>query len=346
MGVALGVGMTRNRMLVLSAPLLAAVFAALGSGTASATGEDTAQFNERCATRLSIAFLGVSAAASELSSSTPQSAVDTYLSDPKFQDRFASFINSEFNLDPGQTPDEDASYYLSKYILQNNRPWKELFVGQYNVAGDANGQNVQVTADPNGLGYFHSQAWAIRYAGNEQGSVPPANCNGKNTCGLKIVTAYRTMQNVLGLELVPSTNAPGADLTATGRMAAPCNGCHFNPWFALDNVAHILTLRLGVGKNTTFLPPLDAQATVFGSGPGGGGSDGIVVHNDVELVNAMVAGTQFQVNTCRLAFRFLYGRNENSCEGPLFDKCIDALKTQGTMQAALSSIAKDPSFCQ
>jgi hypothetical protein len=338
--------MTRNRMLVLSAPLLAAAFAAVGSGTASATGEDPAQFNERCATRLSIAFVGVSASAAQLSSTTPQSAVDTYLTDPRFQERFATFINSQFNLEPGQTADEDSSYWLSKYILQNNRPWKELFVGQYTVALDATSNTVTVTADPNGLGYFRSTPWMIRYEGNEQGSVPAANCAGKANCGLKIVTAYRMMQNVLGLELVPSTNAPGANITATGRMAAPCNGCHFNPWFALDNVAHILTLRSGTGKNTTFMPPLAASTTVFGSGTGGSGSDGPVVHNDGELVNAMVASTQYEVNTVRLGFKFLYGRPENTCEGPIFDKAVDAFKAQGTMQAVLSTIAKDPSFCQ
>jgi hypothetical protein len=317
--------MTRTRTLALTAPLALALAAAAGSSkTAHATGEDMTQTDARCATRLSIALLGVSATAAELASTTPQAAVDAMLVDPRFQERFASFVNARSNASPGLTPEEDAPYWLAKYILQNNRPWKEMFVGPYNVDLDGAGKNVVVTNDPNGLGYFRSKPWLIRYEGSEQ-------------AGIKISTAYHIMQNVVGLELVASTNAPGADLTATGRMASPCNGCHFAPWFALDRVASILTVRKGSGAATTFLPPAQPSANILG---------GLTIHDDGELVQALVANDAFKVHACRTAFQFLYGRGENTCEGVLFDKCVDALTGAGTMQAALGAIAKDASFCQ
>jgi hypothetical protein len=300
--------------------LLAAILAAAGSGTAGADP----QSNARCANRLSIALLGVSASAAQLMSMTPQGAVDGMLSDARFQERFASFVNSQFNANPGATPQEDASYWLAKYILANNRPWNEVFIGQYKVDLDSTGKNVVVSADPNGLGYFRSMPWLIRYAGNEE-------------AGLKIVTAYRIMQNVIGLHLVASQNAPGADRSATGRMAAPCNSCHYMPWFALDQVASILTVRQGTGASTTFTPPTQSSASILG---------GMTIHNDGELVHALVSNDAYKVNACRIAWRFLYGRQENACEGPIFDKCVAALTSQGTMQAALSAIAKDPSYCQ
>jgi hypothetical protein len=310
----------RKRFEGLSAPLLAAVLAAASSGTAIADP----QSNARCANRLSIAFLGVSATAAQLMSTTPQAAVDAMLTDARFSERFASFVNSQHNANPGTTAQEDASYWLAKYVLANNRPWNEMFIGQYKVDLDSTGNNVVVTADPNGLGYFRSMPWLIRYGGNE-------------LAGLKIATAYRIMQNVIGLELVPSQNGPGADVSATGRMAAPCNGCHYNPWFALDRVASILTVRKGTGAATTFVPQTQPSASILG---------GITIHDDGELVHTLVGNDAFKVNACRMAWKFLYGRAENTCEATIFDKCVDALTAQGTMQAALSSIAKDPSFCQ
>jgi hypothetical protein len=252
----------------------------------------------------------------------PQSEVDSMLGDARFEERFATFVNAQFDPMPGMTPQEDAAYWLAKYVLQNNRPWKELFVGGYNVDVDSTGKNVVVTNDPNGLGYFRSKPWMIRYAGNEE-------------AGVKIVTAYRIMQNVVGLQLLQAVNP--VDPSATGRMAAPCNSCHYDPWFALDRVASILTVRKGTGTATTFLPQMQPSATILG---------GLTIHDDKELVLALVGNDAFKVNTCRLAFEFLYGRPENACEGVLFDKCVDAFTSQGTMQAALAAVAKDPSFCQ
>ncbi len=317
---------SRNRMLALGAPLLAvAIGLAAGHKEARATDPDTAAFNERCANRVSIAFLGKSADATQIASSSPQNAVDTYLTSPDFQERFARFVNSQSNEIPGVNPEDDSPYWLAKYVLQNNKPWSDLYVGPYNVDVDpANKNNVLVTNDPNGLGYFRSKPWMIRYAGNE-----PA--------GIKISTAYHMLNNTLGLTLVASTNAPGADISATGRQASPCNQCHYDNWYALDKVASILSKRVGTGTNITFGPQFQASASILGN---------ITIHDDKELITTLVNSDAFKFHACRMAFNFLYGRNESSCEGPVFDKCIDAFTQQGTIQAALSTVAKDPSFCQ
>lgn len=317
---------SRKKMLALGAPLLAvAVGLAAGHKEARATDPDAAAANERCATRLSVAFLGKSADATLMASSSPQTAVDGFLTNPDFQERFARFINAQFNEIPGTTPEEDAPYWLSKYVLENNKPWSDLFMGPYNVDVDpANAKKVIVTDDPQGLGYFRSMPWLIRYAGNE-----PA--------GIKISTAYHILNNTLGLTLVASTNAPGADISATGRQASPCNQCHYDNWYALDKVASILSKRVGTGAKVTFGPQFQASASILGD---------ITVHDDKELVTTLVKSDAFKFHACRLAFNFLYGRNESSCEGPVFDKCMADFEQQGTIQSALSAVAKDPTFCQ
>lgn len=288
----------------------------------------TADKAERCATRLSIAMLGKSPTAAALSKSDPQADVDAMLVDAAFVERFSRFINASFNDDVGATPAEDAPYYLAKYVLEKNLAWRELFVGQFRVdapAGAPTGTPT-VTVDPNGLGYFRSTAWLVRYAGNEEQ-------------GIKISTAYRMMQNTLGLKLVASTNAPTADISATGRQAAGCRACHYDSWFALDKVAGVLQ-RKRLGSNpVTFVDPPGgiAPQQILG---------GITVANDKELVSALVQSEAFEFRACRLAFEFLYGRPELTCEGPVFDRCMTELKAKGTIQSALAAVAKDPSFCQ
>jgi hypothetical protein len=273
--------------------------------------------HERCATRLAVSLLGKSATAELLAASDPQASVDAMLGDVAFIDRFASFTNSQFNPDPGETKADDASYTLSKFVLTNKKPWKDLFVGAYDVADT-------VTPDPDGLGYFTSKAWMTRYAGNEND-------------GYRIVSAYRILQNTTGLRLTASTATEGVDRTATGRLASPCVNCHYQGWFALDKVAKILSRRSGEGATIKFLPPSEGPQQVL---------DGKAYANERELVTALVASENFKFNVCRLAFKFLYGREESTCEAPIFDKCVDAFVKDGTMQAAVSAIAKDPTYCQ
>ena len=310
-----------SRLLFLLVPCVALVAA----GNASAQTSADPQANQRCAIRLSIAFTGQGPSSTLLQSTNPQSQVDALMQDPNFVDQFARFINATFNDLPATMPEQDAAYWLTRYILVNNQPWSQLFVGPYRVDKSDAGTPM-VFQDPNGLGYFRSMPWEIEYAGNE-----PA--------GYKLRTAYRMMNNIIGLHLVPSTNAPGADISATGRQAPQCAGCHYNSVFALDNAARVLTRRSGTGNNITFTPPdpTEVPQTLFG---------GITVYNDADIVHSLVNSTAFQYYACRLAFQYLYGRNEHTCEGPVFDKCMAAFTADGMMQSALRAVATDATFCQ
>lgn len=282
-----------------------------------ADGEaEAAAAHERCATRLSLALLGTSATPELLASGSPQGAVDALLDDPAFVERFARFVNSRFNPEPGATVAEDASYTLAKHVLAKRLRWREMFVGAYDV-GET------VTADPDGLGYFRSRAWMVRYAGNEE-------------AGLRLAAAYRILQNTTGLELTATTNVEGVDLTADGRQATACRGCHYDGWYALDLVARTLSTRRGMGEAMRFDPPTAGPQTVLG---------GQSIGSDAELVTSLVASKNFSVNACRLAFAFLYGRAETTCEGGALDACVDAFEATGTMQSALATLAKDASFC-
>ena len=75
----------------------------------------------------------------------PQSAADGFLAGADFVEKFATFTNAAMNDMPGAKPEEDAAYYLSKEILTTGKPWKDLFLGQYNVDLDAAKKNVVVT---------------------------------------------------------------------------------------------------------------------------------------------------------------------------------------------------------
>jgi hypothetical protein len=310
------------------------VMSVLAAATATAQTV-TAEKTERCATRLSISLLGKSPVAALMSDASPQNQVDAMLQSADFQERFARFVNSTFNDNPGATPSEDSAYYLTKYVLTNGKTWDQMFLGAYKVdlaAGAAATAAPTVTDDPNGLGYFRSKPWMLRYAGNE-------------LAGIKISTAYRIMNNVIGLKLVASTNAPGADISQNGRQSSGCRACHFDGWFALDKVASVLSRKVETVTNNvtvvSFGPPPASPQQILGTP-----TTGIVVNDDKELVSALVNSEAFKFRACRLAFEYLYGRPEVTCEGPVFDRCMTAFKAAGTIQSALASVAKDATFCQ
>lgn len=317
-----------RRAVMVLAPLTALTLAALSGRHAKADDPDRTAFNERCATRLSIALLGKSADATLLGSQDPQSNVETMLGSADFNERFASFINSQMNSGPSSAPKEDAVYYLAKHVLTQRKPWKDLFVGPYKVdiaaGGKADDQPV-VTDDPSGLGFFRSPPWLVRYAGNESE-------------GLKLSTAFHILNSTTGLELIPSVAKPGEDRTATGRSGEGCKTCHFDGWYALDKVANVLSRKQVDGdgnitfSNGTFGPPQQLL--------------GKTIANDKELVETLVNSESFIFNSCRLVFRFMYGRAENTCEAPLFDQCADALEKTGSIQSAVGVLAKDKGFCQ
>jgi hypothetical protein len=282
----------------------------------------------RCANRLALALTGRPASAELFAAPDPQAEVDTLLASPQFVEQFARFINSELNDEPAETPAGDATYFLARHILSNDRPWRELFDGPYRVvqvpASDGNPATAEVRDDPAGLGYFRSRPWMLRYAGNEED-------------GYRLNSAYRIQQNIIGLELAGVESAPDTDLSATGREAAACRGCHYDAYFALDKVAKVLSRRQGEGNQMTFVPPDEGPQQVL---------DGRSIASDADLVAALLDSTDFQFRTCRLAFEFAYGRAEHTCEAPLFDACVDAFAAGGDVRAALRTIVQDPGFCE
>jgi hypothetical protein len=299
-----------------------ALVVCLGSGVASAQASATPEFKVRCATRLSAALLGKTPSATLLASTDPQSTVATMLTTPEFIENFARFVNASFNRDPGVVPAEDASYYLAKYILQNNRPWKEMFVGPYRVdPGASSTADAVVVSDTAGLGYFRSRTWMVRYAGNELD-------------GYRIVAAYRMMNNVLGIKLQAAVNTAGVN--STGRMQPACAGCHYNTTFGLDYAAKILSRRVGTGATMTFTAPTEGAQPLLDT----------TIANDSAFVNTMVNSLDFRFHACRLATEFVYARPEFKCEGPVFDSCMTTFATSQTIQSAIATIAKDPGFCQ
>lgn len=303
--------------------LITSIVLAASVATAQSVGAPIdPQQVERCAVRLGIAFTGKSPDAALLGEANPQTQISELLKTGAFIERFSRFINSRFNNEPGNSSVEDSAYHLAKYVLTNDKPWTDLFLGPYKV--DTVNGSVQVQDDPNGLGYFRSTPWLKRYAGNEEQ-------------GIKLSTAYRILNNTTGVHLVPSVNAAGADVSANGRQGSGCRGCHYDGWFALDRVASVLTRRVGTGNDIKFEAPTAGPQELL---------DGQLISDDKELVTALVNSPNFEFNTCRLAFQFLYGRNELACEGPIFDRCVDAFRSQKTMQAALLAVAGDPSYCQ
>jgi hypothetical protein len=309
--------------LALAVPAIAAGVALFTGRGAHAEGAeaDKAETSERCAIRLSIALQGKSADSSLLSSPDPQSAVDGMVGSPEFADRYARFINSEFNGGPVTAATDDPVYYLAKHVITQKKPWSDVFIGPYAITASATAMDV--TDSPAGLGYFRSPSWMKRYAGNEDQ-------------GYMLSGAFRILANTTGLELNASVGNPGEDRTETGRAAVACKGCHFDQWYALDKFARLLPkAKKGANDAITFTPPTEGPQQLLGKS----------LANDKDLITALVDSDAWRFAQCRNVFKFLYGRSENQCEAKVFDSCVDALTSQKTIQSAVAAVAKDPSFC-
>ena len=281
--------------------------------------------NQRCATRLSISLLGESPSSELYNSANPQSATDSMLKDDLFNRRFSRFLNAAFNEEPGANRLQDAPYFIAYHVLSNNEPYKNIFIGPYNLSRSEESNEIVVSIDPDGLGYFRIGAWMDRYAGNESE-------------GYRLITAYQMLNNVLGTKMVATTNAPNADTSAEGRKSPACSACHYDSWFALDHIASVLSrVERDADMNISYVPVDDSLKPVLG---------GFMVKNDKELIQAMVDSQDFAFNACRLSFKFLYGRKENKGEASIFDQCMTSFKSSGLIQDALAVIAKDKAFCE
>ena len=63
----------------------------------------TPESRARCAIRISAALQAKTATAAQQTAADPQAGVDALIATPDFQERFARFVNSQFNGDPGQS---------------------------------------------------------------------------------------------------------------------------------------------------------------------------------------------------------------------------------------------------
>lgn len=249
-------------------------------------------------------------------------SVDEALASATFSNRFAAFINSRFNRTPGSGMGQDAPAYVAAHVLMNKLPWRETFVGRFNLPDR---EYPSVEDDPNGIGYFTSPGWLKRYAGNERD-------------GVMLVAANRILQNTIGLSRLAAANntAPGVPNNADGRKAAACASCHFIGPYGLDLVAAVLP-RKQVDRDgrVTFSAASGAPSSVLATS----------ISSERQLIETLVNSEAFTFWSCRLAFEFVYGREEYSCEAPLFDQCADAFNATGLMQDAVRTLITAPGFC-
>ncbi len=296
----------------------------------AAHADDVTDAENRCTRRLVQSLTGLSVNMAGIG--TPvvhpiQQNLSAFYQRAEFLERLAQFINSRLSPAPSNSgfAGEDAVYWLSKYVIEHNLPWREVFVGKYTVTNPDRARP-DVLPDPNGLGIFRTPGWLTRYAGNAPDQ-------------LRLSTAYRLLQNTTGLKMVPAANNNVGDVTATGRHRAACAGCHFDGPWPLDKVANVLGKKVKVRRPDGQFewhsgPPVQPEM-IFGQ----------LIHDDQELVNALVSSTDFRFWTCRLAFEFVTGRPESSCEGEVFDRCIDAFDAHGTLVAAIAAVAESPEVC-
>lgn len=262
--------------------------------------------------------------AGQADAGTPQDRVTDFLSQPGFRNRWAAFLNSRFNAQPGLTAEDDVMTAVVAYVLEHDRPWKDVFVGRFSLSGPSGYPKIadDPTAPP--YGFFGLAPWQRRYAGNEEN-------------GVMLQAAYRILRAVIGLQLVPSPQNATGDATLTGRQRPECRGCHFDSPYALDHVAALLPwVRKGIGSRATLEPHTPVPQVLF---------DGRTVQSLDELLAVAVESDAFSFWSCRLAFEFAVGRPETGCEAPVFDACVDALRTTGDIRAGLRAIMQDPSYC-
>lgn len=262
--------------------------------------------------------------ASQADAGTPQQRVPEFLAQPGFRKRWAAFLNSRFNAQPGLTAEDDVMTAVVDYVLANDRPWKDVFVGRFALSGPSGYPKIadEPAAPPHG--FFGLKPWQKRYAGNEEN-------------GVMLQAAYRILRATVGLELVPSPQNASGDATLTGRQRAECRGCHFDSAYALDHVAAVLPWRRnGIGSRATIEPQAPTPQVLF---------EGRTVQSLDELLALAVESDAFHFWSCRLAFEYAVGRPETGCEAPVFDACVDALKATGDIRAGVAAILQDPSYC-
>ncbi len=256
---------------------------------------------------------------------TAQARVPEFMRRPEFTERWASFLNSRFNAQPGLSAEEDLVIPVVRFVLENDRPWKDVFVGRFSTTGPGGYPRISDAPEQPPYGVFGLPPWLRRYAGNASD-------------GKMLQAAYRILKATVGMQLVPSPQNASGDASLIGRQRAECRSCHFDSPYALDHVAALLPwYRKGQGERATVEAQVPTPHQLFG--------DRTVGSLD-ELLTLAVESDAFLFWNCRLAFEFAVGRPESGCEAPVFDACVDTLRQTQDIRQALAVIMQAPSYCQ
>jgi len=301
--------------------LLAALFALVSLPVLAQ--ETSFQCMRRVGTVLEVPYWWV--LSGQADAGTAVQRVPEFLEQPGFASRWAAFLNSRFNAQPGLTAEDDVMVAVVRFVLENHRPWKDVFVGRFSMTGP--GGYPKIVDDPARppYGFFGLAPWLKRYAGNASD-------------GKMLQASYRILRAVVGLELVPSPQNATGDASLMGRQRPECRSCHFDSPYALDHVAALLPwYRKALGSNATVEAQVPTPQVLF---------DGRQVQSLDELLALAVDSDAFHFWSCRLAFEFAVGRPETGCEAPVFDACVDALRQTGDIRAGLTAIMQQPSYCE
>ncbi len=309
---------SRRRPVRLDRPArLAAVAAGLAIASPSAANDTL-----RCNQKLYNTLFDRAPTAAELSAPDPRGRIDTLLADEEFQDTFARFVNARMNWGPEDNRERNPVYNMVReYILKRGHPWEALFTAQVDVVG----QNVNPSS--NTVGYFENRHWKRRYAGNEED-------------GYKLRTAYMIMNNVIGLNLEAITVTANGGSSRDDREDPNrvCYSCHVAADFALDKVARILDRvdrQASDAQNTIFKSPEGPAQVVYGREVG----------SLRELVQMLVSLDSFDNQACRVAFAFVFGREEGGTEPAVFDGCLEQFRATGHITDALRHLVRSDLFC-
>lgn len=256
---------------------------------------------------------------------TPQQRVPELLRQAGFVSRWGAFLNSRFNDQPGLRAEDDVMTAVVRYVLEQDRPWKDVFVGRFALSGPSGYPAITEDSTRPPHGFFGLTPWLRRYAGNASD-------------GRMLQAAYRVLKATIGLELIPSPQNATGDASELGRQREGCRACHFDSPYALDHVAALLPFtREGFGSRMTLVPQAPTPQALF---------NGRQVASFDELLTILVESDAFHFWSCRLAFEFAVGRPETGCEAPVFDACVDALRATQDIRAGLAAIMQDPAYCE
>ncbi len=299
--------------------VLALVVLAARSASAQPTSIECAR---RVGTVLNLTYWGSEAARAD--AGTMQDRVPSFMQRGEFVARWGAFVSSRVNAQPGETAEDDVMLAAIRFVFENNRPWKDVFVGRFGMKGPSGYPVVVDAPDQPPYGFFGLAPWLKRYAGNASD-------------GHLLQASNRILLATIGFKLTPSPQNAIGDNGRTGRERAECRSCHYDSPYALDHVAALLPwARTLANGQVKVVPQTPTPQVLF---------NGQTFNSFDELLQTLVGSDAFLFWSCRLAFEFSVGRPESGCEADLFDRCVDTLRETQDIRAAIASIMQHPSYC-